>query len=257
MINRDEIVNYLNTYLDIKNFNDYGPNGIHIEGKEKVKTIAFAVSATRYSIEKAIELKADMMIVHHGLFWNFHGVRPIKGSFGKRVKPLIQNDITLLGYHLPLDAHIEIGNAASVAKRLGMEKLLPFGDHKGSPTGVKGILKKKIKVDEFAEKLGKVLDHHVLISSFDKTAEIESVGIITGGANSGWIQAKEDGLDAYITGEMSEHDWHEAKESEMHFFAGGHNATEKFGVQDLMKHLYEKYKQENLDLYFIPEDNPA
>lgn len=257
MIKRDEIVNYLNTYLDIQNFTDYGPNGIHIEGKENINTIAFAVSATRYSIEKAIELKADMLIVHHGLFWKFHGVRAIKGSFAKRIKPLIQHDITLLGYHLPLDAHLEVGNAAGVAKRIEMIDLKPFGDHKGSPTGVKGRLKSKIKVDQFAEKLGKTLDHHVLISSYDKSAEIESIGIITGGANSDWIKAKEEGLDAYITGEMSEHDWHEAKESDMHFFAGGHNATEKFGVQDLMKHLYDKYSKDNIELYFIPEDNPA
>jgi dinuclear metal center YbgI/SA1388 family protein len=257
MIKRDALVKYLNKYLNISDFQDYGPNGLHIEGKEEIKKVAFAVSATAYSVEQAIALGADALIVHHGLFWKFHGVRAITGAFGKRIKPLIKKDINLIAYHLPLDAHMEVGNAAAIARRLELIDTKPFGDHKGSPTGVKGKLKTPLNVSVFGNALKDILSHNVIVSTYDKEAVIKSVGIITGGANSDWVKAKSDGLDAYITGEISEHDWHEAKESEMHYFAGGHNATEQFGVQDLMKHLYDKYQKDGVEFFYIPSDNPA
>jgi len=257
MITRSEIVKYMNKYLNIYDFNDYGPNGLHIEGKEEVSKIAFAVSATKDSVEKAIELQADMLIVHHGLFWKFHGPKTITGAFAKRVKPLIQNDISLVGYHLPLDAHLEVGNAKALADKLEMIDLKAFGDHKGSPTGVKGKLKSPCSANELSSKLQTILNHKVLMSTYNEDEIIKSIGIITGGANSDWIQAMRAGLDCYITGEMSEHDWHEAKESNMHFLAGGHNATEQFGVQELMRHLHEKYLDRKLEFYYIPSENPA
>ncbi len=256
-MNREEIVSYVNKLLNIKEFSDYGPNGLQIEGIKDVNKIAFAVSATKYSIEKAVEFGADMLIVHHGLFWKFHGVRTITDSFANRVKPLIQNDINLLGYHLPLDAHIEYGNAAALATRLEMSIEDSFGDYKGSPTGVQGKLKTPLTPTELGAKLEKVLEHKVIISTYDEEAKISSIGIITGGANGDWTRAKRAGLDAYITGEISEHDWHEAKESDMHFFAGGHNATEQFGIQDLMKHLYDKFEKKNVEFFYIPSNNPA
>ncbi len=257
MIKRDELTKYINKYLNIWDYQDYGPNGLHIEGAEEIKKIAFAVSATRYSIEEAIKLGADTLIVHHGLFWKFHGTRTITGAFGKRVKPLIKNDINLLSYHLPLDAHMEVGNAASIAKKIDLANIKPFGDHKGMPTGVKGKLITPLTANDFGKKLMGVLEHNVIVSTHDQDAIIKTVGIITGGANSDWIQAKRDGLDAYITGEISEHDWHEAQESELHYFAGGHNATEQFGVQELMKHLYEKFNDKDLEFFYIPSSNPA
>ena len=257
MIKRQELVKYLNKYLKIHDFQDYGPNGLHVEGSEEVSKIAFAVSATKDSIEEAVKIGAEMLIVHHGLFWKFHGTRPITGAFGKRVKLLVQNDINLLSYHLPLDAHLEVGNAFGIAKRIELKEIKPFGDHKGSPTGVKGKLKTPLTVSVFGNALKDILSHNVIVSTYDKEAEIKTVGIITGGANSDWIQAKRENLDAYITGEISEHDWHEAKESDMHFFAGGHNATEQFGVQDLMKHLHENFKEKGLEFFYIPSDNPA
>jgi dinuclear metal center YbgI/SA1388 family protein len=257
MINRDKLVKYINKYLNIYDYQDYGPNGLHIEGKEEVSKIAFAVSATKYSIDEAVKLGADALIVHHGLFWKFHGVRTITGAFGKRIKPLIKNDINLLSYHLPLDAHAEVGNAAGIARRFELIDTKPFGDHKGSPTGIKGKLKTPLSVSVFGNAIKDILSHNVIVSTYDQEAMIKTVGIITGGANSDWIQAKRDNLDAYITGEISEHDWHEAKESEMHYFAGGHNATEQFGVQDLMEHLQQKFKENSLEYFYIHSENPA
>lgn len=193
-IKRNDLEKFLNSYLNIDEFSDYCPNGLQVEGADKVKKIAYAVSATKYSIEKAIEENADTLIVHHGLFWKFHGTRAIKGAFGKRVKPLIQNDMNLFGYHLPLDAHPEVGNAASIAKMLDLIDFKPFGDHKGSPTGISANFEKAISVKELEKKLEQILNHKVIVSSEDTNQLIKSIGIITGGANSDWILAKELGL---------------------------------------------------------------
>lgn len=252
-VKRKELEQYLNKLLNIYEFSDYCPNGLQVEGKSSISNIAYAVSATYDSIQKAIALDADALVVHHGLFWKFHGTRPIKGAFGKRVRPLIQNEMNLFGYHLPLDANGDVGNAVSLGKLLGMTEFKPFGDYKGSPTGVSGKIS-KIKASELAKKLESVLGHAVIHSNPEDN-NIKSIGIITGGANSDWILAQRAGLDAYITGEISEHDWHEAKESNMHFFAGGHNATEKFGIQSLMDDLKKQFP--NCDHHYIPSDNPA
>lgn len=255
MIPRDELTSFLDELLDIDIFSDYGPNGLQIEGKENIETIAFAVSATRDSVAKAAAKGADALIVHHGLFWKFHGVRAIKGAFAKRVKPLIQNEINLFGYHLPLDAHIEVGNAAALAKKLDLKELAPFGDRKGAPLGVKGRFAAPVGPGDLKNRLEKILAHSVIHSS-PSSKEIASIGIITGGANSEWIEAQNQGLDAYLTGEISEHDWHEAKEGDVHFFAGGHHATEQFGVQELMALIKKKWTGK-VKCFYIDSENPA
>lgn len=253
---RSELIKYTNKLLNIYDYQDYGPNGLQIEGNEDISKLAFAVSATKYSIDKAVELGADILIVHHGLFWKFHGVRTLTKAFYKRVAPLIKNDINLVGYHLPLDAHIEIGNAAALARKLGLSELKPFGDHKGMPTGVHGVFKNPLSIDEFKNTLQATLDHKIIHATGD-SEKISSLGIITGGANSDWVHAQRLGLDAYLTGEISEHDWHEASEGGVHFFAGGHNATEQFGIQELMKNIHEKFGGDTHEYFFIPSDNPA
>lgn len=257
MIDQRTLVNKLNNLLDTKNYQDYGPNGLQIEGKTEIKKIAFAVSATEYSVNQAVDKNADMLIVHHGLFWKFHGAKTLTGAFFKRVAPLIKNNISLIGYHLPLDGHIEYGNASAIARKLNLNSLEAFGDYKGSPTGVKAKFSTPLTALELKTKLEKILNHSILLSTPDENAKIGSIGIITGGANSEWRMAKAHGLDAYLTGEMSEHDWHEAKEDGIHFFAGGHNATEQFGVQELMKYIAEEFKDSNLELEYIHSPNPA
>ena len=251
---QNELHAFLNNILTPENFEDYCPNGIQIEGKEKIETIAFAVSATLDSIKIAVDKKADAMIVHHGLFWKFHGTKTITGPFAKRIIPLIQNQINLYGYHLPLDANMEVGNASSLAKRIDLQNLSSFGDYKGSPTGVKGKFKKAITGKELAQSLEKVLCHKVIWACPESNRPIESLGIITGGANSEWKMALDQGLNAYLTGEMSEHDWHESKESGIHMFAGGHNATEQFGIQALMLLIKNKF---DVKCHFISSENPA
>jgi len=253
-IKREELNRFFNQLLAPQEFTDYGPNGLQIEGKEEIKKITFSVSATRYSVEKSIELNSDALVVHHGLFWNFHGPKIIAGPFAKRVKPLIKNDINLWGYHLPLDAHQEVGNAASLAKKLGLEDLTSFGDYKGSPTGISGQWSTPLKANDLKKTLEKVLGHSVLHACSYDNREVKSVGIITGGANGEWKQAVKYSLDAYITGEMSEHDWHESSESDIHMFAGGHHATERLGTLALMDAVKNKF---NIECEFIDSENPA
>lgn len=253
-IEQKELTQFFSELLNHKMFSDYGPNGLQIEGSNKISKIAFAVSATRDSVEKAVKEKADALVVHHGLFWSFHGPKTITGPFAMRVKPLIQNNVNLYGFHLPLDAHLEVGNAASLAKLLSIGELLPFGDYKGSPTGVHGRLSSEVSIEGFHNMVEKVLNRKVLISKAHSGKKIQKIGIITGGANSEWARAASLGLDAYITGEMSEHDWNEAKEADITMIAGGHHATEQFGIQSLMKIVKSSL---SVECFYIDSDNPA
>lgn len=250
-----ELEIFLKNLLRPELFDDYCPNGLQVEGKETVKKILFAVSATRESAEYAEKNKACALIVHHGLFWKFHGTKPLTGAFYKRVAPLIKNDINLFGYHLPLDAHIEIGNAKSVANLLELDEVAPFGQYKGAFTGVMGALKTPLSGMQLKALLKTKLNHSILYSNPIENKIIKKIGIITGGANSEWREAHKLGLDAYITGEMSEHDYHESRESGIHMFAGGHHATEKFGIISLMKKIQATYP--DLECEFLDSENPA
>ena len=246
---------FLKTLMKPELFDDYCPNGLQIEGKTQLKKIVFAVSATRESADYAAKVQACALIVHHGLFWKFHGTKTLTGPFYKRVAPLLKNDINLFGYHLPLDAHPEIGNAASVARLIEMNELLPFGNHKGAFTGIMGTLAKPMSGHELKILLENKLQHTTHYSNPIDAKPIKKIGIITGGANSEWREAHKLGLDAYITGEMSEHDYHESREAGIHMFAGGHHATEKFGILSLMKKIQETYP--DLQCEYLDSENPA
>lgn len=250
-----ELDQFLKTLLKPELFDDYCPNGLQIEGRSEIKKIVFAVSATRESAEYAAKVNACALIVHHGLFWKFHGTRTLTGPFYKRVAPLLKNDINLFGYHLPLDAHAEVGNAVSVARLIEMSELAPFGNYKGAFTGIMGSLNKTLTGSELKALLENKLQHSVHYSNPIDGRPIKKIGIITGGANSEWREAQKLGLDAYITGEMSEHDYHESREAGVHMFAGGHHATEKFGIQALMKKIMDTYP--GLQCEYLDSENPA
>lgn len=250
-----ELEQFLKTLLKPELFDDYCPNGLQIEGRSEIKKMIFAVSATRESAEYAQKVGACALVVHHGLFWKFHGTRTLTGPFYKRVAPLLKNDINLFGYHLPLDAHSEVGNAVAIAKLIEMNELAPFGNHKGAATGIMGSLPKSLIGSELKTILETKLGHAVHYSNPIDAKPISKIGIITGGANSEWREAHKLGLDAYITGEMSEHDYHESRESGIHMFAGGHHATEKFGIQALMKKVLEVYP--GVECEYLDSENPA
>lgn len=253
-IQRKELTKYLNNLLNVYEFSDYAPNGLQIEGANEIKKIAFSVSATVESVEKCCEWGADALIVHHGVFWKHQGARPVTGAHYKRIGPLIKNDINLYGFHLPLDGHIEHGNAAGIAKALKLKNIAPFGEYKKTYVGVKGEFDQKLSAKELQDKLQDILGRDVLLASDDDSRTVKGIGIITGGANNDWPQALKQGLDCYLTGEISEYNWHDAIEEGIHYYAGGHHATERFGVLSLQKHLEEEFKVETL---FIDSDNPV
>lgn len=254
MILQNDLLKYLNNLLTPEKFDDYCPNGLQIEGVREISKIAFAVSATLESIEKALEFSANALIVHHGLFWKFHGARPIVGPSGFRIKKIIKNDLNLFAYHLPLDGHLEIGNAASLAKLADITNLTPFGANKLGHMGVKGQFREATLVADFKKVLQEKLGHSVICSA-DDSLKIKTIGIITGGADNDWPLAKAMGLDAYLTGEMSEHHWHDSRESQVAMFAGGHHATEKFGIQNLMKKISQDFPK--IETHFFDSPNPA
>lgn len=254
MISRQQLHDFYQALLNPSGYHDYCPNGLQLEGAAQITKVAFAVSATKDSIDKAVEHNASALVVHHGLFWKFHGPKTLTGPFARRVFPLVKNEINLFAYHLPLDGHAEVGNAAILGVLLDCVDQQAFGDYKGAATGVKGVLQQPVSAIELAAKLEQVLDHQVILASEDENQLIRTIGIITGGANSEWRLAKEQGLDAYITGEISEHDWHESKEAGIHMLAGGHYATEQFGIQALMIKTQQQF---DIPCVFISSENPA
>lgn len=251
MIKRSELENYLNTYLNCDQFNDIGPNGLQVAGRESIQKIITGVSAGVELFQRAIEQKADALIVHHGIIWNFE--RPVyKGGYKNRVKLLLENDISLFGLHLPLDAHPQVGNNAEIARLLGVTDPEPFGEYNGSYVGMKGQLP-DVPVQEVLDRIKENVNPEALSFLYGPD-KINKIGIISGGAQKSVSQAVEAELDLFITGEASEHILNYVKEEHIHFVSAGHYATERFGVLALGRHLTEKF---NLDVEFIDIPNPV
>jgi dinuclear metal center YbgI/SA1388 family protein len=239
----------INELLDIESFKDYAPNGLQVEGKEKLKKIVTGVSATQALIEAAIKADADAILVHHGWFWEKEDPRII-GLKYRRLKLLMQNDISLLGYHLPLDAHPELGNNAQLAQRLGIQ-IEGVMDEQG--VGNFGRLAEYTSLEALGEKIEASLQRKPLLVSGGDHA-IRRVAWCSGGAQ-GWInKAVDAGVDAFISGEISEHTVHIARESGVHYIAAGHHATERYGIKALGEHVAAKF---GLLCEFIDIDNPA
>ncbi|MBD3226529.1 MAG: Nif3-like dinuclear metal center hexameric protein [Caldithrix sp.] len=251
MMQRDELVNYLHTYLHTADFSDLCPNGLQVEGRHQVKHIVTGVSACVELFEKAVQKKADAVLVHHGIIWNFE--RPVyKGGYKKRVKMLLENDINLLGYHLPLDAHPEVGNNAQIANILNMDTIEPFGEMKGQYIGFKGTVA-DYTADTLFARIRDNINSHALIFPFGPE-RIRHIGVISGGAQKEVKQAVLQGLDAFITGEVSEHIMHYVKEEGIHFISAGHHASERVGIIALGRHLQEKF---DVQVEFIDIPNPV
>jgi dinuclear metal center YbgI/SA1388 family protein len=249
------LASYFSQLLAPELFEDYAPNGLQVDGKPHLKRLAFAVSATQESIRGALAWGADGLVVHHGIFWKHQGARPIIGGWGERVKLAVKNDLNLFAYHLPLDAHVEVGNAAALARALKLQRVEAFAMYKRCPLGVKGLLPEPRTAADLRKELTALLRHPVILASPDEGREIRSIGVITGGANNEWIRAKEEGLDAFLTGEISEYNWHDAIEAGVHYFAGGHHATERPGIIALMEKVRRDFP--DLAVEFFDSKNPA
>ena len=227
--------------------------GIRDRGSTEVKRIVTGVTASQALINKAVELKADALLVHHGFFWKGEP-EAIRGMKGKRIRTLIKNDINLLGYHLPLDIHPELGNNAKLAELLEIDV---EGGLEGHPQSVAmfGRFKTPMTGSEFAAKIDQVLNRkplHIAPENADKM--IETVGWCTGGGQDYIELAAAQGIDAFISGEISERTTYSAREQDIHYFAAGHHATERYGVKVLGEWLA---KEHGLDVEFIDIDNPV
>jgi len=246
------IEQYIHDLLNVNQFDDYCPNGLQIQGVTEVKLIVGGVTASQALIDQAIELGADAILVHHGYFWKGEDSRII-GMKYQRVKRLINAGISLLAYHLPLDAHESLGNNAGLARALGFSDEGGFGARAGIDIARLGRLDKAVSGEQLAVNIASALGRTPLFISAHERP-VERVGWCTGAAESYIEQAASLGLDAYISGEVSEHTFHAARELGIHYYAAGHHATERFGVQDLGQHLAEKF---NLDFNFLDSDNPV
>ncbi len=250
----EQLVGLANESLQPHRFNDYCPNGLQVQGRPLIARVVSGVTACQALIDAAIERQADAILVHHGYFWR--GESPVlTGSRLKRIKSLLDNELSLLAYHLPLDAHPEYGNNASLARVLG------FAVHGCAPSVEQqlmmvGELGAPMTGDQLSAHIGACLNRPPLHIAADPNdaRKLKSVAWCTGGAQGYVEQAIELGVDAYITGEVSEQTVHSARESGLHFFAAGHHATERYGVQALGRYLAEELGVEH---HFVDIDNPA
>lgn len=247
MAKRSEIVEYCNELLQVELFKDYCPNGLQVEGKETINRIVSGVTASQALIDAAIEQQADLLLVHHGFFWK--GENPVvTGIKKKRLQALLQNNINLVAYHLPLDAHKILGNNVLLAKKLGISIEQYFSDNE---IALLGTIEKQ-SGQQFNEHISNGLQREPL--HIDAQRDITKVALCTGAAQSYINQAIELGVDAFISGEVSENTWHIAKENNIHYFAAGHHATERYGVQALGEHLAAEF---DLQHTFIDIYNPV
>ncbi len=246
-----DLVTYADELLAVRAFRDYCPNGLQVEGRAEVGTLVSGVTASLALVEAAIQRKADAVLVHHGYFWKGEDPRVV-GYKKARLKSLMTADISLIGYHLPLDAHATLGNNAQLAIRLGLRVTGAFDTDSGPALGLVGDV-----VPMSGEQFGRVI-HTALrrapLHVPGRSEQIKTVAWCTGGAQGYIDRAVELGVDAYLTGEVSEYTVHIARETGLHFFAAGHHATERYGVQALGAHLAEKF---GLAHEFIDIDNPA
>jgi dinuclear metal center YbgI/SA1388 family protein len=246
-IARDEVLKYLHDYLCVADYRDYGPQGLQVEGKEEVRKVVSGVSGSAALFEQAAAAGADMVIVHHGIFWD-RDSRVVKGGLKLRLELLLHNGITLAAYHLCLDAHSEIGNNILAARGLGLKNIHAWGECNGKPIGFRGEWD-GLPPSEATLRVNEFYDSHALAFLYGPE-QVRHVGIISGGAQGEIRQAIEDGLDLFITGEASEFVMQTALEGAIHFLAAGHYNTERIGIRTLGEHLAEEFgiEHEFLDL---------
>ena len=248
MIDLFTLERYCNGLLDSDSFDDYCPNGLQLDaGQGQVRRLASAVTASLAVIEAVAEQGADLLLVHHGYFWRGEP-SPLTGVKGRRVRALIKDGISLMAYHLPLDAHPALGNNRALGDLLGMQGGAPLADSlvwRGElPAG---------PLQAFAQQLEQVLDRAPLVIAGGEHP-VQRIGWCTGAAQSAIQQAAAAGLDTFISGEVSEATTHLARELGIHYLAAGHHATERFGVQALGRHLAERF---DLEHRFVDEQNPV
>ena len=252
MAERDRITAYLDELLQPDAFDDYGPNGLQVPGAREVTTVATGVSAHRELFERAAERGAELVLCHHGILWDSQP-RAVTEQLKERLAVLIERDMSLAAYHLPLDAHPEVGNNALICRALGLDVGEPFGEVRGRPIGFVGRSAEGVAFAELRERCKRVFGQAPFVWE-NGPETVHSVGVISGGGASDLAQAAAAGLDAFLTGEPSEPAMADASEGGIHFIAAGHYATETFGVRRLGELLAEHF---GLRHEFIEVPNPV
>jgi dinuclear metal center YbgI/SA1388 family protein len=250
---RDQILAFCDELLEIDAYDDYGPNGLQVPGAREVERVITGVSAHRELIERAIAAGGQLLITHHGLFWEFLP-RALSEQMAKRLRIALDASLTIAGYHLPLDANREIGNNALLCEMLGFElDDRRFAEVRGRPIGVIGHDQKGIEPAELIGRIGRMLGREPLV--FDAGPErVRRIGIVSGAAASEIHEAVALGLDAFLTGEPAEHVMADATEGNIHFIAAGHYATETVGIRRLGEEIAEHFGVEH---EFIDVPNPV
>ncbi len=249
-MDRIELATYLDTLLEAGRFRDYCPNGLQVEGRAEVRRLVCGVTASQALLEAALAAGADAVLVHHGYFWRGEDGR-ITGIRRARLKTLLKNDISLFAYHLPLDAHAELGNNAQLARLMGWTVEERFADQDvgflGSPREKAGT------AGELAVNLAQKLARQPLLVG-DAARPVKRIAWCSGGAQDYFEQAIAAGADVFVSGEISEQTAHLAQESGVPYIAAGHHATERYGVQAVGVHLAERF---GLDCRYVELDNPV
>ena len=252
MVQLRQLVNYCNDLLCIQDFRDYCPNGLQVEGKSSIKKIVSGVTASQDFIEQAVAQDADAVLVHHGYFWKNEDAS-IVGLKKNRIARLLQHNISLLAYHLPLDAHADYGNNVQLARVL--ELTISGCVQQGPAQGLLwyGELPQTMSAEQLAARIQSGLQRQPLHLPSTSKQPVKTLAWCTGGAQGYMQQAAELGVDAYLSGEVSEQTFHLAKELDIHYFGAGHHATERYGVQALGQHLQQQF---DIDVIFVDVPNP-
>lgn len=250
MIALQELLRYLSELFLTPPVTDYCPNGLHVQGREEVSCLATAVTASLATIQAAVDAGVDALLVHHGLFWNGDSY-VIAGRKHDKIKLLLENDISLLAYHLPLDLHQQFGNNWKAARDLGWTDLQPFGKFNNVPIGVKGTLP-PLSREAFRQRLELYYQHPAHCALGGKET-VQTAALISGGAHKNIQEAALEKVDCFITGSFDEPIWHQAFEEQINFFALGHSATERIGPQAIGQHLQQRF---GLEYRFIDLPNP-
>jgi dinuclear metal center YbgI/SA1388 family protein len=246
---REELLNYLDGVLMPGKFRDYCPNGLQVEGCSEVGHIVAGVTASQALLDAAVERHADAILVHHGYFWKGEDGR-VTGIRRKRLATLLANDINLLAYHLPLDAHPELGNNAQLASMLGW---VPEGHFGEQDIAWLGTLAEPGDLSALAVKVAGVLGRVPMVIG-DGSRPVRRIAWCSGGAQGYFEQAIALGVDAFMSGEISEQTVHLARESGVAYLAAGHHATERYGVKALARHLAQRF---GITCDFVDLDNPV
>lgn len=246
----EPLLQYLDSWLNVSAHPDYTTalNGLQVGGPSEVETVVTAVDASEASIRAAAEHGADLMIVHHGLFWS--GLEPIVGRQESRLRALFDANIALYSVHLPLDSHMEVGNCALLARAIGLQVEGRVGGYKGHDIGVWGELVEPMAVEELQKLVSAAVGGGDVRALPGGPNAVRSVGVLTGGGASFVREAAKAGLDAFVTGEGAHHTYFDAAEFGIHVLLAGHYATETFGVQAVGAHLTERF---GLQTHFVDQ----